>query len=125
MKTEVQTNAAPQAIGAYSQAIKADNLVFVSGQLPVNPETGEFAGNDICSQAHQSLKNIKAILNSVGADMENIVKTTVFLNSMDDFAAMNGVYSEYFTGACPARAAVEVSRLPKNALIEIEAIALI
>ena len=123
MKQVIHTNNAPAAIGPYSQAIKAGNMLFISGQIPVDPATGDFAGADIETQTRQSLTNVKAILAEAGLGLENVVKTTVFLKDMNDFAAMNGVYSEFFTENCPARAAVQVAKLPKDALVEIEAIA--
>lgn len=123
MKKVLKTPNAPAAIGPYSQAIRADHLVFVSGQLPIDPATGEFAGDDITSQTRQSLTNIKAILESDGLAMEDVVKVTVLLQNISDFAAMNEVYATFFEGDCPARAAYEVAALPKGALIEIEAIA--
>lgn len=123
MKTIISTVKAPKAIGPYSQAISTDNLVFVSGQLPINPETGEFAGPDIKSQTTQSLENIKHILVEVGLSMEDVVKTTVFLSDINDFTAMNEVYASYFTSDCPARSAFQVANLPKNAKVEIEVIA--
>ena len=123
MKKVYATTNAPAAIGPYSQAIQAGDFVYVSGQIPIDPATGEFAGNDIVSQTRQSLTNIKSILESEGLSMENIVKTTVLLQSIGDFAAMNEVYATFFKGACPARAAFEVAALPKNALVEIEAVA--
>lgn len=125
MKNKVETMNAPAAIGPYSQAIQAGNTIYISGQLPIDPKTGEFAGNDITSQTRQSLENIKEILSHTGNAMSNIVKTTVFLKDISDFAAMNEIYAEYFTGICPARAAYQVAALPKNALVEIEAIAVI
>ena len=125
MNEALHTENAPGAIGPYSQAIKAGNMVFVSGQLPVDPATGEFAGEDIVSQTHRSLQNIRAILQSAGLGMEHIVKTTMFLKDMGEFAAMNGAYAEYFAGVCPARAAVQVAALPKDARVEIEAVAVI
>ena len=125
MNEALHTENAPGAIGPYSQAIKAGNMVFVSGQLPVDPATGAFAGEDIVSQTHRSLQNVRAILQSAGLGMEHIVKTTVFLKDMGEFAAMNGAYAEYFTGTCPARAAVQVAALPKDARVEIEAVAII
>ena len=118
----VNSKNAPAAIGPYSQAIETDGLVFVSGQLPIVPESGEFAG-DIIANTHQCLKNIKAILNEAGLDMCNVVKTTVLLKDMNDFAAMNEVYAQYFSEPYPARAAFEVAKLPKGSNIEIEAIA--
>lgn len=123
MKKVLATTNAPAAIGPYSQAIRADKLVFVSGQLPIDPATGEFAGDDIASQTRQSLTNIKSILESDGLTMDNVVKVTVLLQNIADFAAMNEVYATFFEGECPARAAFEVAALPKAALVEIEAIA--
>lgn len=123
MKKVIATNEAPAAIGPYSQAMQGGDYVFVSGQLPIDPATGEFAGSDIASQTRQSLSNIKAILADQGLSMDHVVKTTVLLDSIGDFAAMNEVYASFFTGECPARAAFEVSALPKAALVEIEAIA--
>lgn len=123
MKKAISTTNAPSAIGPYSQAVKAGNMIFVSGQLPIDPATGEFAGNDIASQTKQSLTNIQSILESEGLTMENVVKTTVLLQNMSEFVAMNAVYTTFFTGDCPARAAFEVAALPKAALVEIEAIA--
>jgi len=123
MKKVLATKNAPAAIGPYSQAVKADNLVFVSGQLPIDPATGEFAGDDIVAQTRQSLANIKAILESDGLGMTDVVKVTVLMQHIADFAAMNEVYATFFEGDCPARAAYEVAALPKGALIEIEAIA--
>lgn len=122
MKKVFSTNQAPAAIGPYSQAVRGGDYAFVSGQLPIDPSTGEFAGDDIKAQTKQSLDNIKAILESEGLSMANIVKTTVYLASIADFAAMNEVYATYFTDACPARAAFEVAALPKAALVEIEAV---
>lgn len=123
MKKILATNEAPAAIGPYSQAVRADKFVFVSGQLPIDPATGEFAGDDAASQTRQSLTNIKKILESDGLTMNQIVKVTVLLKNIADFAAMNEVYATFFEGDCPARAAFEVAALPKNALVEIEAIA--
>lgn len=123
MKKVLSTTNAPAAIGPYSQGIQAGNLAFVSGQLPIDPATGEFAGADIAAQTKQSLTNIKNILESDGMTMANVVKTTVLLQHISDFAAMNEVYATFFEGDCPARAAFEVAALPKGALVEIEAIA--
>ena len=123
MKKQISTNNAPAAIGPYSQAIEANGMVFVSDQLPVNPVTGEFAEGGIKELTYQSLTNMKNILAEVGLTMENVVKTTVFLADMADFAAMNEVYASFFTGVAPARSAVAVKTLPKNALVEIECIA--
>ena len=123
MKEAIHTAQAPAAIGPYSQAIRTNGFVFVSGQLPVDPVTGSFAGADVTAQTRQSLQNIQSILAEAGLGMDAVVKTTVFLQNMGDFAAMNEVYATFFTGACPARAAVQVAALPKGALVEIEAIA--
>lgn len=123
MNTPIHTPNAPAAIGPYSQAVKTGNLVFVSGQLPIDPTTGAFAGNDIASQTRQSLTNVKAILEAAGYSCADVVKTTVLLSDIADFAAMNAVYAEFFTENCPARAAFAVKDLPKGALVEIEAIA--
>ena len=120
---KIQTPNAPAAIGPYSQAIQAGGTIYVSGQLPINPATGEFAGADIRARARQSLENIKAILAAAGADMAHVVKTTVLLQDMADFSAMNEVYAEYFSEPYPARAAFQVAKLPKDALVEIEAVA--
>lgn len=119
----INTKNAPAAIGPYSQAIEVSGFVYTSGQLPIDPATGEFAGSDIKSQAEQSLKNVKAILEEAGLTMKNVVKTTVFLADMADFAAMNEVYSTYFSEPYPARSAVAVKTLPKGALVEIECVA--
>ena len=122
-KIAIHTEHAPAAIGPYSQAIQAGNTIYVSGQLPIDPATGAFAGADISAQTRQSLTNIKAILAEAGADMSNVVKTTVLLADIADFAAMNAVYAEFFTAPFPARAAFQAAALPKNALVEIECIA--
>ncbi len=122
-KIELKTPNAPAAIGPYSQAIQSNNFIFVSGQIPIDPATGAFAGDDIVSQTHQCLKNIQAILATAGARMENVVKANVYLKHISDFAAMNEVYAQYFDGVCPARAAVQVAAIPKDALVEIEVIA--
>ena len=123
MKKVVSTEHAPKAIGPYSQAVEAGGLVFVSGQLPIDPATGAFP-EGIEAQTRQSLTNAKAILAAAGLGMENVVKTTVFLKDMNDFAAMNAVYAEFFgEGGYPARSAIEVARLPKDASVEIEVIA--
>ena len=123
MKKAYATTNAPGAIGPYSQAIQAGNTVFVSGQLPIDPATGAFAGEDIQSQTRQSLTNIKNILASQGVSMDQVVRVGVFLKDMNMFGDMNAVYGECFADPYPARAAVEVARLPKDALVEIEAIA--
>ena len=123
MKQIIATSAAPAAIGPYAQAVKANGFVITSGQLPIDPATGAFAASDIAGQTRQSLKNVQAVLAQAGLGMENIIKTTVFLKDMNDFAAMNEVYAAFFPSQPPARSAVEVARLPKDALVEIEAIA--
>ncbi|MBP5317931.1 MAG: RidA family protein [Paludibacteraceae bacterium] len=119
----ISTNQAPGAIGPYSQAIEAGGFVFTSGQIPINPQTGAFAEGGIKQQTRQSLNNVKAILEAAGLSMRQVVKTTVFLADMNDFADMNSVYAEFFGEPFPARSAVAVKTLPKNALVEIEAIA--
>ena len=122
MKT-ISTNMAPAAIGPYSQAIEVGNLVFTSGQLPIDPATGAFPEGGIKEQARQSLLNIQAILKGVGLTMNNVVKTTVFMADMGDFADMNEVYAEFFSEPYPARSAVAVKTLPKGAMLEIEVVA--
>ena len=119
----INTPNAPAAIGPYSQAIQAGNTIYVSGQLPIDPATGAFAGDEIKAQTRQSLTNMKNILIEAGTDMSAVVKTTVLLANIADFAAMNEVYAEFFTAPYPARAAVQVACLPKNALVEIECVA--
>lgn len=119
----ISTKNAPAAIGPYSQAIHMGNLVFVSGQIPINPTTGKFAEGDIKELTRQCLTNISNILKDAGSDLNRIVKTTVFLADMDDFAAMNEVYASFFTEPFPARSAVAVKTLPKGAKVEIECIA--
>lgn len=121
--TELKTTLAPAAIGPYSQAIAAGDTVYVSGQLPIDPATGAFAGEDIASQTRQSLTNIKAILASAGMTMADVTKTTVLLADIADFAAMNEVYAEFFTAPYHARAAFQVAALPKAARVEIECVA--
>lgn len=123
MKKIISTQDAPKAIGPYSQAVQAGDFLYISGQIPIDPKTGEFAGNDIKTQTRQSLTNICAILQAAGCSIEQVVKVNVYLNDMNDFTAMNEVYGEFFTKDYPARAAVEVAKLPKAALVEIEAIA--
>ena len=123
MKKVISTSAAPGAIGPYSQAIDTGSFVYASGQIPLNPVTGEIPGG-ITAQTEQSLANVKAILAEAGLTVDNVVKTTVFLADMNDFAAMNEVYGKVFTEPYPARSAVAVKTLPKNVLVEIEVIAL-
>ena len=122
MKTVISTTNAPAAIGPYSQGIDGGSIVITSGQLPIDPATGAFP-ETIEEQTRQSLTNCKAVLEAAGLTMANVIKTTVFLSDMNNFGAMNGVYATFFEGACPARSAVEVARLPKDALVEIECIA--
>ena len=119
----IKTDLAPKAIGPYSQAIKACNTIYVSGQLGLNPESGDFDDDDIVVQTKQSLNNIKAILDSAGYSLSDVVKTTVLLKDINEFASMNEVYGTFFKEPYPARAAFEVGALPKNARVEIEAIA--
>lgn len=123
MNKIIHTDLAPAAIGPYSQAVQTGNLLFVSGQLPIDPATGAFAGEDIASQTRQSLLNVKAILEAAGYSCADVVKATVLLSDMGDFAAMNAVYAEFFPAACPARAAFAVKELPKGAKVEIEVVA--
>ena len=123
MNQIIHTEKAPAAIGPYSQAVKAGNLLFVSGQIPIDPATGAFAGEDITAQTRQSLTNVQAILEEAGYSLSDVVKATVLLADMADFAAMNAVYAEFFTENCPARAAFAVKDLPKGANVEIEVIA--
>ena len=122
MKTVIATTAAPGAIGPYSQAIEANGFVFVSGQLPIDPATGAFAEGGIEAQTEQALKNLTAIAEAAGCTLDNVVKTTVFLSDINNFAAMNGVYAKFFATDCPGRSAFQVAALPKAALVEIEAI---
>ncbi len=119
----ISTKKAPAAIGPYSQAIRVGNLVYTSGQIPIDPSTGVFVKGGIKEQTRQSLTNVKAVLGEVGLTMSNVVKTTVFMADMGDFADMNSIYAEFFTEPYPARSAVAVKTLPKGALIEIEVIA--
>ncbi|GAA7643766.1 RidA family protein [Helicobacter pylori] len=124
MKEVIHSALAPKAIGPYSQAIVTNDLVFVSGQLGIDASTGEFKGADIHSQTTQSMENIKAILKEAGLGMDSVVKTTILLKSLDDFAVVNEIYGSYFTEPYPARATFQVAKLPKDALVEIEAIAI-
>ncbi|WQZ89810.1 RidA family protein [Helicobacter pylori] len=124
MKEVIHSTLAPKAIGPYSQAIATNDLVFVSGQLGIDASTGEFKGADIHSQTMQSMENIKAILKEAGLGMDSVVKTTILLKSLDDFAVVNGIYGSYFKEPYPARATFQVAKLPKDALVEIEAIAI-
>ncbi len=127
-KKAVVTDKAPQAIGPYSQGIQlreCKNLIFTSGQIPIDPAVGKVIAGDITAQTHQVFKNITAILEAAGSGLKNVLKTTVFLKSMDDFKAMNEVYASYFSGAFPARSTVQVAKLPMDVLVEIETIAYI
>lgn len=119
---EIKTNNAPAAIGPYSQAIISGNTVYCSGQIPINPETGKIA-DGVAAQAHQVFKNIKNLLESAGTTINNVIKTSVFIKDMNDFATINEIYAEYFTEPYPARSCVEVARLPKDVLLEAEVIA--
>lgn len=123
MKKIISTENAPKAIGPYSQAVQAGDLLFISGQIPLDPETSEIVGGTAAEQSEQVFKNLGAILAAAGLGYPDVVKTTVLLKSIQDFAAVNAVYARYFTDAYPARAAYEVGNLPKGALVEIEAIA--
>jgi 2-iminobutanoate/2-iminopropanoate deaminase len=118
----IETRSAPAAIGPYSQAITAGNLVYTSGQIPLSPENGQITGNGIAEQAEQALQNLKAVLEAAGSSLEKVIKTTCFITDMNDFAAFNEVYTKYFPGK-PARSCVAVKQLPKNALVEVEAVA--
>ena len=121
-KTAVSTDRGPKAIGPYSQAIKVPGLMFISGQTPLDPKTGDMVGTDVVAQTERVLDNIEGILASQGLGMANVVKTTVFLKDMNDFAAMNKVYASRFPEPAPARSTIQVAKLPKDALVEIEAI---
>jgi len=125
VRQAVSTPSAPQAIGPYSQGIRAGSLLFVSGQVPIDPATGNIIAGDIAAQTHRVFQNIGEILKAGGASFDHVVRTTVFLADMNDFAAMNAVYATYFTAPAPARATVQVSRLPKDARIEIDVIAVV
>lgn len=123
MKQVILTEKGPKPIGPYSQAIRANGFLYLSGQVPLDPKTGEMTGTDIRQQTERTLENVKGILEAAGVNLGHVVKTTVFLKDMNDFTAMNEVYAKYFTVAPPARSTVQVSRLPKDALVEIEVIA--
>lgn len=125
MKEIISTENAPGAIGPYSQAVKAGNMVFCSGQIPIDPQTGEFVSSEIREQTEQVLKNLSAVLEAAGTDFNDVVKTTVFLMDMNDFAQMNEVYAKYFSENKPARATVQAAGLPRGARVEIECIAVI
>ncbi|MDO5154595.1 MAG: RidA family protein [Eubacteriales bacterium] len=123
-KNQIKTDRAPQAIGPYSQAIEVNGMVYTSGVVPIDPETGVVVEGDIKVQATRVFDSMKALLEAAGASCESVVKTTVFIKDMNDFAALNEIYANYFTGVFPARSCVEVARLPKDVLIEMEAIAI-
>ncbi len=123
MKKAISTDKAPAAIGPYSQAIEANGMVYTSGVIPVNPATGEIP-EGVEAQASQAFSNMKALLEACGTDIEQVVKTTVFIKEMNDFGKINEIYAKYFTGVYPARSCVEVARLPKDVLLEVEAIAI-
>lgn len=125
MKEVIQTEKAPKPIGPYSQAIRAGNFIFLSGQIPIDPSTGEMVKGDIQQQTRQVLKNIKGVLESQGLGMQDVVKVSIFLKDIENFGQMNEVYATYFSASPPARSTVEVAKLPRNADIEIEAIAYI
>jgi 2-iminobutanoate/2-iminopropanoate deaminase len=125
VKQIISTSDAPKAIGPYSQGVRVGNFVFVSGQIPIDPSTGEFVSGGIAEQTERVLLNISAVLSASGASLENVVKTTVFLADMNDFAAMNEVYAKFFSENPPARATVQAARLPRDAKVEIEVIAVI
>ena len=122
MSEKIQTNKAPAAIGPYSQAVVVGNLIFTSGQIPLNPETGVLEGKDITEQTHRVCKNLEAVVTAAGSSLQNVVKTVCFLANMSDFAAFNEVYAQYFTEK-PARSCVAVKDLPKGALVEVEVVA--
>jgi 2-iminobutanoate/2-iminopropanoate deaminase len=123
MKEIISTDKAPAAIGPYSQAVKVGNLLFTSGMIPIDPETNTLVEGGIEVQAERALQNVKALLEASGTSMDKVVKTVVFIKNMDDFAKVNEIYAKYFTSDFPARSCVEVARLPKDVLIEMEAIA--
>jgi 2-iminobutanoate/2-iminopropanoate deaminase len=123
MKDPVTTPRAPKPIGPYSQAVRCNGFVFVSGQVALDPKSGELAGPDIRQQTERVLENLKGVLEAAGASLNHVVKTTVFLKDMNDFSAMNEIYARYFTAAPPARSTIQAARLPKDALVEIDVIA--
>jgi 2-iminobutanoate/2-iminopropanoate deaminase len=125
IKKVIISPSAPKAVGPYSQAIRAGNFLFLSGQLPLDPATGNIVGNDIETQTRQALENIKAVLSAAGASLTDVVKTTVFLKDLEQFTSMNKIYQEYFLKDAPARSTIEVARIPRDALIEIESVALL
>jgi 2-iminobutanoate/2-iminopropanoate deaminase len=124
-RTQISTNQAPAAIGPYSQAIRCGQFVYASGQVALDPASGELVGEDVQAQTHRALQNLQAVLTSAGTSLASVVKTTVFLTRMSDFQAMNAIYATYFTSVAPARSTVAVAELPRKALVEIECVALI
>ena len=124
MREVISTSDAPKAIGPYSQGVRANGLVFTAGQVAFDPKTQQIVDGDISAQTERVMQNLSAILTAAGCSMQDVIRSTVFLKNMDDFAAMNAVYAKYFSAAPPARSTVEVSRLPKNALVEIDMIAI-
>ncbi len=124
-RTQIQTTQAPAAIGPYSQAIRCGQFIYTSGQIPLDAVSGEMVGSDVQTQTHRVLQNLQAVLQSAGSSLKSVVKTTVFLSTMNDFQAMNAVYATYFEGVTPARSTVAVAELPRKALVEIECVALV
>ena len=124
-RTKISTNSAPAAIGPYSQAIRSGQFIYTSGQIALDPASGELVGTDVQAQTHRALQNLQAVLGTAGTSLSNAVKTTVFLTRMSDFQAMNAVYTTYFSDPAPARTTVAVAELPRQALVEIECVALI
>ncbi|HET8911163.1 MAG TPA: RidA family protein [Ktedonobacteraceae bacterium] len=124
-RTQISTSSAPAAIGPYSQAIRCGQFVYTSGQIPLDPTTGELIGEDVETQTHRVLQNLRSLLTSANSSLSQVVKTTVFLTDMSNFAAMNAIYATYFTGVTPARSTVAVVELPRKALVEIECVALV
>jgi 2-iminobutanoate/2-iminopropanoate deaminase len=125
-RTKIHTTQAPAAIGPYSQAIRVGNFIYTSGQVALDPITGELVGDDIQTQTHRALQNLQAVLTSAGSSLNNVIKTTIFLTRMSDFQAMNAIYGSYFTGdSLPSRTTVAVAELPRQALVEIECVALV
>ena len=125
MKQIISTDRAPRAIGPYSQAVRVGNLIFASGQIPIDPATGEFVAGGIAEQTEQVMRNLRAVFEAAGAELSQVIKTTVFLADMDDFTAMNEVYGRFFSENSPARATVQAAGLPRDARVEIEAIAVV
>jgi 2-iminobutanoate/2-iminopropanoate deaminase len=123
MRDAIRTSSAPAAIGPYSQAVKAGGLVFVSGQIPLDPATGQLLQGDIAAQTHRVITNLREILTAAGSSLDHVVRSTVYLADMDDFGAMNEVYGSYFTSPAPARSTIQAGKLPKNARIEIDVVA--